>query len=137
MSDLAITAANVLPSASATIVRKTAGAAITAGQPVYLDPATDTVKLADANGASPLFKVYGIAGCNAAAGQPICIVMQDPALGMGAAVAAGTTLILSATPGGVAPVADAATGMYVTVLGVGIGSNQINFSPLAAGVATP
>ena len=49
----------------------------------------------------------------------------------------GDILILSATAGGIAPPADAATGMYVTVLGVAKSSTLVNFKPLASGAAIP
>ena len=39
MADLTITAANVVPGAGARITNGTAGATVTAGQVVYLDPA--------------------------------------------------------------------------------------------------
>ncbi len=138
MADYSVTAASVLPSTSARLLQVTAGAAITIGQSVYLDTATNTYKAADANGASPLFTFAGIAVSQAAAaGQPLLICQSDPSFTPGFTIAAGATVILSATPGGLAPIADLASGWYLTVVGVGIGSNKINFSPVATGVATP
>ncbi len=49
MTDLSITAANVLAGGNATIVHGVAGVALTAGQVVYLDKATGKWKLADSN----------------------------------------------------------------------------------------
>lgn len=138
MSDIAITAANVIPSASAQYRgRVIAGVALTAGQVVYQD--TDkSIKLADANAATPAFIVYGIAANAAGVGQPVDVISYDPALAIGGTVAANATVILSATPGGIAPDADCTTGWRKTILGVGIGSNKILFNPsaLASGVAS-
>lgn len=136
MADLVVTATTVVPSVGAQITRnRVAGATITAGQLVYI-AADGTVKLADANGATPLFKIAGIALNAASAGQPIDFCFSDPALTIVASVpiVAGDILIASATPGSIGAAADAATGWYVTVVGLGIGSNQVMFGLLSAGV---
>ena len=132
MAAISITAASVLPSSSADIKTYTAGAAITAGQAVYQD--TDlTIKLADADGASPLYKVIGIAACGAAAGQPVSVCLRDPDFTLGGTVAAGAIVITHTTAGAVCVVDESdlqpTTGWRVAVLGVGIGSNKINLFP--------
>lgn len=137
MADITITAASIVASSSASKTIGTAGATLTAGQVVYLDTSTNTYKLADANLSAAAAKVGGITLDGASSGQPVSIVTSDPGLTLGGTVAAGAVVVLSATAGGIAPVADLATGMYATVLGIGIGSNKINFKPLAAGVAVP
>jgi len=136
--DIAITPANVIPSAGASFVHgRIAGAAITAGQPVYKD--TDgTIKPANATGAAPICNVIGIAVNNAAVGQPVSYVTADPALALGGTIAAGHAVVASgANTGGIAPIADVATGWFSTILGVGIGNNKINLNLVAAGVAAP
>jgi hypothetical protein len=137
MADIAITAANVAASASANKITGVAGAAITAGQPVYLDAATGTYKLTDANLSAAAAAEAGIALDNAAIGQPLTIARSDPSFTLGGTVAAGAVVVLSATPGGIAPVADLASGWYTTVLGIGIGSNKIKLQPIVSGVAVP
>lgn len=124
-TDVSITAANVVPSVNAVKRTYTAGVAITAGQLVYLDKAdTDAngfgkAKLADANGATALRVVDGIAVNTAAAGQDVTVVSYDPALVIAASgLTANTILISSATAGGLAPSADLTTGWYLTVIGV-------------------
>jgi hypothetical protein len=132
-ADLTVTASSVVASNSATVVRGKAGTTITAGQAVYR--ATDgTYKLADANGASPLYKVAGIALNNAGTGQPISICTGDNAFTIGATVAVGDTIWLSTTPGGMtATASDVATGsQYVTVMGVAISTTKIKLKPLRA-----
>ncbi len=135
MADITITPANVITSADAVIERGTAGATITAGQLVYLDTVTSTYKLADANGASPLFVIRGIALHGASSGQPLAICTEDPALVIGATVAVGATYIASATPGGIGVDADGTTGWYKTIVGVGKTVTTVNFKLIAAGAA--
>lgn len=134
MADISITAASVIPSANAELVRKAAAETITAGQPVYLN-SSGLVAKADANASATTAAVYGIAVNGGAINQLITVVKKDPALVIGATIAIGDVLVLSATAGGIAPAADLATGHYATVLGVGISTTAINFLPVAAGAA--
>jgi hypothetical protein len=135
MADFTVTPANVLASVNATIVYNAkAGATITAGQNLYKDT-DNTMKLLDANGADPSFKFAGIALNGASAGQPIAYVVNDPDFTPGYALAAGDVVITSGTAGASAPVDDAASGWYVTVLGVGKGNNKMALNPVAAGAA--
>lgn len=134
MADISITAANVIPSANAKIVRKAAAETITAGQTLYLNT-SGLVAKADANLSAAASTVYGIAVNGGGAGQLINVVKEDPALRIGATIAIGDILILSATAGGIAPAADLASGHYGTVLGIGISTTEINFKPIAAGAA--
>lgn len=130
MADLTITAAQVLPgaeSAGAQFAQGIAGASITAGQVLYLDPTANTYKLADNNDTSETLSIAaGIALHAAGSGQPIRLQTAGPiTIGAGAAPAVGTVYVLSATAGGIAPVADLATGNRTTILGVGGSSNTI------------
>jgi hypothetical protein len=129
MVDLAITASQVLPgldSAGATFENGTAAVAVTAGQAVYLDTSTGTYKLADNNSTSPEAIVRGIALHAASAGQPLRIQTGGPlTLGAGAAPVVARPYVLSGTPGAIAPVADLATGMRTTILGVGGATNTL------------
>lgn len=134
MADISITAANVIAGSNARRVYKTAAATITAGQVVY-QLAAGTVGLADANGTTPAFNVLGIAENGGGTGQRISVLTEDDDLTIGATVAIGDVLILSATAGGIAAVADAASGHYVTFLGVAKSTTKINFKPVASGAA--
>jgi hypothetical protein len=136
-ADISITAASVVPSASAKFATKTAGATITAGQVVYEDTSdSNKVKLADTDSATALARVvFGIAAGGAAAGQPVRIIREDPALTLGAVVAIGDIIILSGTAGAICPSTDAATGDYVTFLAVATSTTVVNFKPVASGAA--
>jgi hypothetical protein len=124
MADLSITATAVVPSDSATKRTGKAGAAITAGQPLYKDSTTKTMFPADAN-VSTKVEVAGIAAHAASTGQPITYVEADDALVIGATVAIGDVLILSANAGGIAPVADLVTGWFCVIIGVAVSTTEI------------
>lgn len=134
-ADLTVTAANVLPSASAKFATGKAGVAITAGQWLYLD--TDgTWKLADANDVTPKYKVRGCAVNSAGVGQYIRVCIGDTNFNPGATLSIGTVYILSTTPGGIAPVSDAASGSYISILGIATSTSllKMNTSPYGTGV---
>ena len=124
MADISITASAVVPSANAVIKYTTAGATLTAGQLIYLDTADldangiGKAKLSDANGAAALRVVDGITVGGASAGQPVAIVTYDTALVVGSGLTANNILILSDTPGGIAPSADLSAGEYLSVIAV-------------------
>lgn len=110
MADLTITAASVL---SATLKKTgTAGAAITAGQSLYLDSATSTLKLAQCDGTAAEADVVGIALHAAASGQPVAYAVDGATMNIGATTAKTTTYMLSAAAGGIAPAADIVTSTH-------------------------
>ena len=144
MADISITASAVVPSSSAVYKYATAGATITAGQLIYLDTADldangiGKAKLSDANGAAALRVVDGITVGGASAGQPVAIVTYDTALVVGSGLTANNILILSDTPGGIAPSADLGAGEYLSVIGVVKTATTIFFRApgLVSGVAS-
>jgi hypothetical protein len=118
MADLTITAANVVAGDNASIVRGTAGAALTAGQVVYQDAADGRFKLADNNSATAAVRSPdGIALHAAASGQPVAVIKGGD-LTIGATLTAGVAYYLSDTPGGICPVADLASGEYSSIIGI-------------------
>jgi hypothetical protein len=135
MADLVITAASVLSGAGALVAHGTAGAALTAGQVVYLDEATSTYKLSDSNSATAAVRdVDGIALHAAASGQPIAVHTRGP-ITIGATLVAGQTYAASETPGGIQPVADLGSGEYPTILGMATSTTVLNVKIQTAGVA--
>lgn len=138
MTDLTITAASVLKGSNATTEQGIAGATITAGQVVYHDQTT-TGKwlLADADAASAAVRgsgKLGIALNGAADGQPLQ-VLRSGDITIGATMTAGAVYHLSATAGGIAPVADLTTGDYYVLLGVASSTSVLKFAPQYSGVA--
>lgn len=142
MSDLSITAASVAPISGTTggdtqYDEGFSGASVTAGQTVYKDTAdSNKLKLADANGASPTFVVAGVALHAASAGQPLKYA-KGGRYTAGATLTVGSVYVQSATPGGIAPVADLATGMYTTIIGIAETSAIMRLVLQTAGVAVP
>lgn len=135
MTDISITAANVMAGNTATIARGTAGAAITAGQVVYLSPTTGKYDLADTDSATAAVRnAVGIALNGAAAGQPIAVCIKGPVT-IGATIAAGVAYYLSGTPGGICPVADVASGDYPLIIGMGASTTVLNVDIQYPGVA--
>lgn len=134
MADLTITATSVVADNTATIVRGTAGAAITAGQVVYLDPTTGKYNLADTDSATAAVRqAHGVALNGAALNQPISVCTAGPVT-IGATIEAGTAYYLSGTPGGICPVADVAAGDYPLIVGQGESTTVLNVDIVYAGV---
>lgn len=137
MADLTITAANVVAAADAKIGRGTAGAAITAGQSLYLDSADGRMKLADANsGTAAARSCAGIALHAASSGQPIAYAYEGD-VNPGATLTVGEIYVLSATAGGIAPEGDLTTGHYVGILGVATTASNLRLRINNSGVAVP
>lgn len=126
MADQSITAANVLASTSALIRRGFAGAALTRGQPVYLDSAASYVgKLADAD-AEATAEVVGIALQDVASGQPFDYAVEDPDFTPGFTATVGVHYYLSTTAGGICLRSDVGTGDYVSALMIATSTTKVN-----------
>ena len=138
MSAISITAANVLASAQAIKEQCIAGATITAGQVVYLDTSTGTVKLADADASATTARAYGIALGGASSGQPILICKEDPDFTPGgtlsiSAAADDAVYILDGTAGAFCPIGDIAAGDYPVVIGVAKSATKMFFKIVGGG----
>ena len=137
MADLTITAASVVAYAGATIEHGTLGATVTAGQTVYLDAADSKYKLADANSATAAVRATkGLALNGGVDGQPVAVLI-DGDVNPGATVTVGGVYVQSATAGGIAPVADLASGHYTTIIGIGLAANKLRVKLHLSGVAVP
>ena len=128
-ADLSITGTAVIPSSSAIQVSATAGEAITRGQLVYKKTSDRKIYKADSDSATAEVRdCIGMALTDSSAGGPITYVTEDPSLAIAASgLTNGTIYILSATAGGLAPAADATTGMFVTVVAVAKSGTTIAF----------
>lgn len=115
MADLTITAANVLFT-SGTKETGTAGASLTAGQCLYLDSATQTLKLAQCTSAAAADAV-GIALHAAGSGQPIVYARSGSVIVIGATTVKTTTYHVSAAAGAIAPQADLVSTNKIVRLG--------------------
>lgn len=133
MADLTITAANVVAGTGSTKKHGTAGASVTAGQVVYLDSSTNTLKLADNDSATAAVRQpVGIALHAASSGQPLTYLSAGP-ITIGATVAVGDILCLSSTAGGICPAADIASGDYNTIIGIATSTTVVDVKLHSAG----
>lgn len=125
MADLSITAANVLKGTNSQVAQGTAGATITAGQPLYAD-STDSfkLKLAIATSAAAS-KVVGISLHAALDEQPIQYLVSGQYT-VGATVVVGLIYALSATSGQICPNADLASTNFPSVLGIAISATVMD-----------
>ena len=115
MADVSITVANVSLRASPSGSVVQVGEAVTAMEPIYLKAADSKYYLGDAND-SAMAAVVGIAVTPASADEYTYMVTAGT-IDIGGTTVKGTTYILSATAGGIAPISDLASGMYATILG--------------------
>lgn len=135
MADIAITAANVLPGLGATLANGTAGATVTAGQVVYQDPTTGRYAPANNNNATAANRSpAGIALNNASTGQPMDIIQSGPVT-IGGTLSPGVMYYLSATAGGICPVADLGAGKYPAALGFATSASVLTVKLQEAGVS--
>ena len=134
MTDLSITAANVVADPSATRTTGQAGEAITAGKAVYLDPTTKKWQLADSNSATAAAKrAGGIALNGAALNQPLDVCTAG-LVTIGATLVAGSPYYLSETPGGIEPGADLGSGENVCQIGLATSTSVLNIQIQNPGV---
>ncbi len=132
--DIVITKANVQNSDAGALISGDAAVAIVAGQVVAKNTAGKFI-LADANAAVPANKPVGIALNDADIDQPLSVCTRDPDFVFGGTAAIGDVVILSGTPGGIAPYADQVAGWFTSVLGVAKSTTTINLTIVQSGAA--
>ena len=124
MADVTVVAAEVLPDSGTVTQTGTLGGTVTAGQTVYKD-ANGTYQAADANASATTATVAGIAMTGGVSGQPFIFTSADCTLDPGFTVTVGAVYVQSATPGGIAPVADLLSGLRTTIIGVGLTASKL------------
>ncbi|GIL09288.1 MAG: hypothetical protein BroJett033_7990 [Chloroflexota bacterium] len=123
MTDISVTANQVKWISGTRPMVVKGGAAITAGQAVYLNTTTLEHELADADtDATSVFA--GIAITGGQDGADMLIAPPGAVIDFGATLTAGTIYVVSPTAGGIAPWADLTAGDYVVVLAIGAGTRQ-------------
>jgi predicted lysophospholipase L1 biosynthesis ABC-type transport system permease subunit len=91
--------------------------------------------LADCDSATAAVRSpYGIALHGSLANQPLTVIKSGPVT-IGAALTAGVAYYLSATAGGICPVADLASGDYPVILGIATSTTVLDVDIQEAGVA--
>lgn len=133
MTDLSITAANVVRGSNAKIETGDFGATITAGQPVYRDASDGKYKLSDTDSETAAVReVRGIALNSGSDGQPGTIIRSGDVT-IGATLTAGVAYYLSGNAGGICPIADVAAGDYPVVIGIAKSTTVLNVNIVASG----
>lgn len=136
MSDVAVTAANVLRSATTIQIFHgtiAAGVTITQGQTLEISDLNNII-LADAN-ASTLPKAVGFALTAGSPGQPIDFVTADPGYISGGTLTAGDVVYLSENAGHFTQTfADINSASLVVALGVVNTNLTLNFLPVIGGI---
>lgn len=127
MAAISITAANLVPSATAIRFNGVAAETITQGQALYA-LANGTYGKCDNNSTLLTATFVGIAESAGSAGQTISILRSDTALVLGGTLVTGTAVCTSPTAGGltITP-ADNTTGSFVTVIGMSTSATTLNF----------
>ena len=134
MTDISITAANVVAGSNATRESGTAGETITAGQVVYRSSTTGKYMLADNDSATAGAKApRGIALNGAALNQPLQILRAGD-ITIGGTLTAGTDYYLSSTAGGICPRADLGSGDDVVLIGIARSTSVLNVDIQISGV---
>lgn len=141
MSDLSITAASVVPvrTGSFPAVIRTdllAGEAITAGQSLYIKSSDQKLWKAQCDGVASEEILAGIALNSAAAGQPMAYVGYGDVT-IGATLTQGGIYVISATLGGICPVADLASTNKLSMIGFAVSSSVLRVMPIITGIAIP
>jgi len=135
MADISITAANVIEGSDAVTTTGTLGATVTAGQVGYYDDTTSTWKLADNNSATAAVRTPGGIFLNGGgSGQPVKVLTKG-AVTIGGTLTPGGAYYLSATAGGICPVADLSSGMYPSVLGIATSATVLKVNITSSGVS--
>lgn len=134
MSDLVITAANVVAADNAVKETKLAGETITAGKPLYVSPTTKKFMVADSNSATAAAKTASHIALNSASLNQPLTAMKAGDVTIGAALTAGATYFLSGD-GGICPDADVGAGENVCQIGVAKSTTVLAVKIFAPGVS--
>lgn len=135
MADITITAANVKVESGAVIAPAPVqvGEAVTQGKVGYLDSATGKYMLAQSDGTAAQAAAAGIFVTPAATNGSAVLAKSGP-MDLGATLVVGTTYVVSQTAGGIAPIADVASGDFVTILGVAVAADQLTLNIVTSGI---
>ena len=141
MVDVSVTAANLRTTANVAKFynNQTAGEALTRGEACYKKASDEKWWLADADAsaeASGSTVRVGIAAQDVGAEQIVDIVYYDPTFTPGFTVVANTVYAVSATAGGIMPIADISAGDYGVFLMIGISTTQAFLDIRKSGVVT-
>lgn len=110
------------------------GATISAGQPVYRDPADNKWKLADANASATTANARGIAVTPGVSDGYGLVATKGSIVLVGTTMAVGETYYVGPTAGEIIPDADLTTGDRVCRLGTAATTTQLDLSVEYTGI---
>lgn len=134
MADLTITESQVVP-ATSNLTKYKSASALAVGDVVYESSAGIVTKADSSTAAKAAAKGLCVSSCSAANQHVVVQTGGSITLGAGAAPAAGQVYVVSSNAGKIAVESDVGSGAYVTILGVGSGSNAIKLNIYASAVA--
>ncbi len=132
MADLVPVVADVIKSTGAVTDTGTAGMGILAGELLYLESATQTLKLAIASSAAAAAAV-GIALHSSLTNQPVTYIKGGNII-LGCAIAVAETYCVTDVAGDIGLVSDRGANDYMTLLGVGSSITEIELRINRSGV---
>lgn len=134
MADLSITAANVGVTSNTVFELVQVGESVTQGQPAYKKALDGLYYKADANASSATAAALGVF-LSPASTNGYALIAKSGSILAGATLVVGETYVVSATAGGIAPLADVTTGWYVTILGVASSATTLALDIVRSGTA--
>jgi hypothetical protein len=134
MADLSITAANVGVTSNTVFELVQVGESVTQGQPAYKKALDGLYYKADANASSATAAALGVF-LSPASTNGYALIAKSGSILAGATLTVGETYVVSATAGGIAPLADVTTGWYVTILGVASSATTLALDIVRSGTA--
>lgn len=133
MADLAPVVANVAQGTGAIATMGTAGVALIAGDTIYLDSVTSTLKLGDCDALASA-AVIGIALHAAGIGQPVRYQTEGE-IALGTTLVVGEIYVQSVTAGKICLLSDIGVGDFTTIIGIGKTAALMTLILRAGGVA--
>jgi hypothetical protein len=115
--------------------------AVSIGEVLYLNSADSKYALADASAEASAEATHIALSAASADGDYVVVMKLDSSVALqidlGAALTVGTTYVVSATAGAIAPESDLLSGDYVTHLGVATTASLLDIKLNVTGVAKP
>ena len=132
MADISITAANVAIGASTLKTRVVqVGEAVTQGQVLYQSTSDSKYYKCDADAvASAVAACIALTAASTNGYSLVALPATEPGkalVNLGATLAVGTVYAVSVTAGGIAPIADLATGDFITTIGIATTTALLDF----------
>lgn len=125
MADVTVTPANVEMTDDTVATTGIAGEALVQGQSAYLNSSGSRWYKSESDDTEAKAETRGIVMTPAATGAQV-VIATGGTIKPGATLSANTVYVLSVNSGRFAPIADLATGNYVTLIGIGKSTTELS-----------